>query len=154
MTNDEMALNRKRITTRFAKLEDATKRVAFARLSLLSSILIFTPKRHSIRARRCALSSVIGGDADYLWARIFAQYMGKYMRGNAFIVQNMTGGGGFIAAHYVYGVAKPDGLTLACWFVDLFRSSRGAPRVQFDWSKFTWYRHAGTNRLDPRHDKG
>jgi hypothetical protein len=35
------------------------------------------------------------------------------MPGNPnFIVQNMTGGGGLIAANYVYGVANPDGLTL------------------------------------------
>jgi tripartite-type tricarboxylate transporter receptor subunit TctC len=35
----------------------------------------------------------IAGDAYDLWARIFAQYMGKYIPGNPnFIVQNMPGG--------------------------------------------------------------
>jgi tripartite-type tricarboxylate transporter receptor subunit TctC len=51
----------------------------------------------------------IAGDAYDLWARIFAQHMGKYIPGNPnFIVQNMPGGGGVIAANYVYSVAKPD----------------------------------------------
>ena len=45
----------------------------------------------------------IAGDAYDLWARIFAQHMGKYIPGNPnFIVQNMTGAGGMIAANYVY----------------------------------------------------
>ena len=55
----------------------------------------------------------LAGDAYDLWARIFAQHMGKYIPGNPnFIVQNMTGAGGVTAANYVYAVAKPDGLTM------------------------------------------
>ena len=42
----------------------------------------------------------IAGDAYDLWARIFAQHMGKYIPGNpTFIVQNMPGAGGVIAAN-------------------------------------------------------
>ena len=53
------------------------------------------------------------GGAFDVWARIIAQYLGKYVAGNpSFVVQNMTGGGSMIAANYIYGVAKPDGLTL------------------------------------------
>ena len=51
----------------------------------------------------------------------------------------MTGGGGLIAANYVYGVAKPDGLTLGAlgpWIY--FDQLAGRKEVQFDWSKFTW----------------
>ena len=48
----------------------------------------------------------LAGDAYDLWARIFAQHMGKYIPGNpTFIVQNMTGAGGVVAANYVYKVA-------------------------------------------------
>ena len=44
----------------------------------------------------------LAGDAYDLWARIFAQRMGKYLPGNpTFIVQNMTGAGGVVAANYV-----------------------------------------------------
>ena len=47
------------------------------------------------------------------YARILSQTMPKYIPGNpSIIVQNMPGAGSLIAANYVYGVAKPDGLTL------------------------------------------
>ena len=82
----------------------------------------------------------IAGDAYDLWARIFAQHMGKYIPGNPnFIVQNMPGGGGIIAANYVYSVAKPDGLTMGAWGPSLyFDQLAGRKEVQFDWSKFSW----------------
>ena len=39
--------------------------------------------------------------------------MGKHIPGNPnIIVQNMPGAGSLSATNYVYGVAKPDGLTL------------------------------------------
>jgi tripartite-type tricarboxylate transporter receptor subunit TctC len=82
----------------------------------------------------------LAGDAYDLWARIFAQHMGKYIPGNpSFIVQNMTGGGGLIAANYVYAVAKSDGLTLGAFGPSLyFDQLSGRKEVQFDWAKFTW----------------
>ena len=53
------------------------------------------------------------GDVNDLWPRLIARHMGKYIAGNpSFIVQNMPGASSMIAANYVYGVAKPDGLTL------------------------------------------
>jgi tripartite-type tricarboxylate transporter receptor subunit TctC len=53
-----------------------------------------------------------GGTID-LRARLIARYLAKYIPGNpAIVVQNKTGAGGLVAANYVFGVAKPDGLTL------------------------------------------
>ena len=53
-----------------------------------------------------------GGGYDRA-ARLISRYMGKYVPGNPdMILQNMPGAGSVIAANYVYGVAKPDGLTL------------------------------------------
>jgi hypothetical protein len=53
------------------------------------------------------------GDVNDTWPRLIGQHMTKYIPGNpTFIVQNMTGAGSMIAANHVYGVAKPDGLTL------------------------------------------
>lgn len=53
-----------------------------------------------------------GGTID-IRARLFARHLGKWVPGNpAIVVQNMTGAGGLVAANYVFGVAKPDGLTL------------------------------------------
>ena len=82
----------------------------------------------------------ISGDAYDLWARIFAQHMGKYIPGNpTIIVQNMPGAGGVIAANYVYSVAKPDGLTLGAFGPSMYFDQLAKRKeVQFDWSKFTW----------------
>ena len=57
---------------------------------------------------------IIGGTGGFYesWARIIARHMGKHIPGNPnMIVQPMLGAGSLIAANYVYGVAKPDGLT-------------------------------------------
>src|SRR5262245_4059330 len=61
---------------------------------------------------RVVIGSSAGGGYD-LWARHVARFIGKYIPGNPDVVpQNMPGAGGTVAANYVYGVAKPDGLTL------------------------------------------
>lgn len=82
----------------------------------------------------------LSGDGYDIWARMFARQMPKHIPGNPnVIVQNMPGAGSRIAANYVYGVGKPDGLTLgalgpAIYFDQLL----GSKEVQFDWAKFTW----------------
>jgi hypothetical protein len=45
-----------------------------------------------------------------------------------------------IAANYVYGVAKPDGLTLGGVFLPslYFEQRLGRKEVQFDWAKYAW----------------
>lgn len=78
------------------------------------------------------------GSYDDLWPRLIAQYLPKYIPGNPnVIVQNMPGAGSMIAANYIYGVVKPDGLTLggiqpALYFNQLV----GLKEVKFDWPKF------------------
>src|ERR671919_428004 len=58
------------------------------------------------------VSSTTGGGYD-LWARFVAPYIVKYIPGSpSIVVQNMPGAGNIIGANYVYGIAKPDGLTL------------------------------------------
>jgi tripartite-type tricarboxylate transporter receptor subunit TctC len=55
------------------------------------------------------------------------------------MVQNMPGGGSMIAANFLYGVAKPDGLTIASINPALyFNQLAGRKEVQFDWAKFHW----------------
>jgi tripartite-type tricarboxylate transporter receptor subunit TctC len=80
------------------------------------------------------------GGAYDVWARVIAQYMGKYIPGNpAFVVQNMTGGGSMVAANHVYNVAKPDGLTFGLVTPALLiEQLAGRKEVQFDWPKFSW----------------
>lgn len=80
------------------------------------------------------------GDAYDLYGRLLAQYMPKYIPGNPnIIVQNMTGAGSIIAANYVYGVAKPDGLTVGAIYPALyFDQLIGRKEIKFDWTKFAW----------------
>ena len=53
------------------------------------------------------------GDSHDQWARTYTRYLGKYIPGNPnFLVQNMPGAGGMIAANYIYNIAKQDGLTM------------------------------------------
>jgi tripartite-type tricarboxylate transporter receptor subunit TctC len=80
-----------------------------------------------------------GGTND-LWARAIARFWGKYIPGQPdIIVQNMPGAGTMVAANYIYGVEKPDGLTLALIAPALFFNQLGGQKeVKFDWAKFSW----------------
>jgi tripartite-type tricarboxylate transporter receptor subunit TctC len=80
------------------------------------------------------------GDVNDTWPRLMGQYMSKYIPGNPnFIVQNMPGAGSMIAANHVYGVAKPDGLTLGWILPSLyFDQLVGRTEAQYDWSKYSW----------------
>jgi tripartite-type tricarboxylate transporter receptor subunit TctC len=80
------------------------------------------------------------GDVYDLYARLFAQYLPKYIPGSPnVIVQNMPGAGSMIAANYVYNVSNPDGLTIGAIFPALyFDQIVGRSEVKFDWSKFAW----------------
>jgi len=82
-----------------------------------------------------------GGGFD-LYARTMARHMGKHIAGNpTFIVENMPGAGGVIAATHVYKVAKPDGLTLGHFqggLQILLGQVLGRPGIEFDAAKFEY----------------
>jgi len=80
------------------------------------------------------------GAASDLYARVVATHLPKQIPGKPeIIVQNMPGGGSLTAANYVYGVAKPDGLTLGAVTAPIyFAQLLGRKEAQFDWAKFTW----------------
>jgi tripartite-type tricarboxylate transporter receptor subunit TctC len=80
------------------------------------------------------------GTAYDIYARLLASYLGKHLPGNpSVIAQNMPAAGGMVAANFVYGVAKPDGLTLASINpAHYFNQLQGNKEVRFDWPKFTW----------------
>lgn len=74
------------------------------------------------------------------YARILSRHMPKHIPGNPnIIVQNMPGAGSLIAANHVYGVAKPDGLTLGMigsgFYLDQLM---GKSEVKFDVRKFAY----------------
>jgi tripartite-type tricarboxylate transporter receptor subunit TctC len=80
-----------------------------------------------------------GGGYDRA-ARLVARYMGKYIPGNPdFVVQNMAGASSVTAANYVWGVAKPDGLTILAPHNNVYLSQlSGQKEVKFDMAKFLW----------------
>lgn len=73
-----------------------------------------------------------GGGNDF-YGRLLARHMGKYMRGNPdFLPQNMPGGGGLLAANYMYNRAKRDGTEIAILSRDLANLERlGAAGVRY-----------------------
>jgi tripartite-type tricarboxylate transporter receptor subunit TctC len=89
------------------------------------------------------------GSAHDLWGRMIAPQLSKHLAGNpTTVVQNMPGAGSMTATNYIYGVAKPDGLTLginnaALYFEQLLKKKE----VKFDWSKFSWV--GGTTPTSP-----
>lgn len=80
------------------------------------------------------------GTAYDMYARLLGNHIGKYIPGNpSVMIQNMPAAGGMVAANYVYGVAKPDGLTIASINpAHYFNQLQGNKEVKFDWTKFTW----------------
>ena len=117
------------------------KRIIFTLLLFLSASAAGQAQDNFYQGKsiRLIIGSSTGGGYD-LWARFLARYFSQHIPGKPDIItQNMPGAGSLVAANYVYGVAKPDGLTLgaivpAIYFDQLI----GRKEVQFDWSKFTW----------------
>ena len=120
--------------------------VAVTLLSFLAWSLLATP---SVQAQaepfykgktiRIIVGFSAGGGYDRA-ARLISRYIGKYIPGNPeMIVQNMPGAGSVIAANYVYGVAKPDGLTLLMPHNNIYLNQlSGQGEVKFDLLKFLW----------------
>jgi tripartite-type tricarboxylate transporter receptor subunit TctC len=83
---------------------------------------------------------LLAGDSTDLWSRALTRNMTKHIPGNpTFVVQNLTGAGGLIAANYVYGVAKPDGLTMGSVSAGhYFHQLAGRGEAQFDWRRYNW----------------
>jgi tripartite-type tricarboxylate transporter receptor subunit TctC len=90
------------LTVIFAYLEAFTGFAAYAQTSPF----------YKDKTIRIIVGFTSGGLYDQ-YARILSRYMPKYIPGSPnVIVQNMPGAGSLTATNYVYGVAKPDGLTL------------------------------------------
>jgi tripartite-type tricarboxylate transporter receptor subunit TctC len=81
-----------------------------------------------------------GGGYD-IYARVIAQYLGKYIPGNpSVVVQNMPGAASLRAANYLYAGAPKDGTVIGSFGRDipLIGVMGGNSAVQFDPTKFTW----------------
>jgi tripartite-type tricarboxylate transporter receptor subunit TctC len=80
------------------------------------------------------------GTAYDMYSRLLANHIAKHIPGNPSVVaQNMPAAGGMVAANFIYGVAKPDGLTVVSINpAHYFNQLQGNKEVKFDWPKFTW----------------
>jgi len=80
------------------------------------------------------------GVATDIAARLVARYLGKHVPGNPVIItRNMSGGGGLVAANYVYNIVKPDGLSiLAVSRANYLDQLAGRAEVKADFRKFNW----------------
>jgi tripartite-type tricarboxylate transporter receptor subunit TctC len=78
-----------------------------------------------------------GGGFD-TYTRAIARHMSQYIPGNpSVIVDNMPGGGSLIAANYVYGASRPDGLTIGNWIGGLMlQQLLGGEGIEFDARKY------------------
>ncbi|HEV8720357.1 MAG TPA: tripartite tricarboxylate transporter substrate-binding protein [Candidatus Binatia bacterium] len=117
------------------------KRVLFLALALIGSMSELHAQAPFYQGKTVTfLVGSSAGTAYDIYARLLAAHIGKYLPGNpTVIVQNMPAAGGLVAANYVYGVAKPDGLTLASINpAHYFNQLQGNKEVKFDWPKFSW----------------
>lgn len=121
-------------------------RLKLAAISFLLALLtIASDKLHAQESffkgkqMRIVVGLSTGGGYDRA-ARLIARYLGKYIPGNPdLVVQNMPGAGSVTAANYVWGVAKPDGLTLLAPHNNVYLGQlSGQKEVHFDLPKFQW----------------
>jgi tripartite-type tricarboxylate transporter receptor subunit TctC len=80
------------------------------------------------------------GAAYDLYARIVAQYLGKYIPGQPkVIVQNMPGAGSMNSVNYLYSIAKKDGSQIAAFARGIaMQPLLDNTGVKFDSTKLTW----------------
>ena len=87
-----------------------------------------------------------GGDYDSR-TRLVARTLGKYIPGNPnVVVQNMPGGGGIVAANYVYNVAPQDGTYLGAIQQQTSMAQMfGLKGVNYDIGKFSYIGNTSTS---------
>ena len=82
---------------------------------------------------RIIVGGSAGGGFD-TYSRVMARHMGKHIPGHpAILVENMTGAGTLIAAKYLHGSAKPDGLAFGIFNGSLILGrALGMKGIDFD----------------------
>jgi tripartite-type tricarboxylate transporter receptor subunit TctC len=80
------------------------------------------------------------GGSSSLYAQALARHMGKYIPGNpTLIVQHMPGGGGLVAANYIYNNAARDGSEFGTTSrTAALEPLLGNQNARFDALKFNW----------------
>lgn len=85
------------------------------------------------------VGNAAGGGYD-TYTRMLARHFGKHVPGGpGAIVQNMPGGGGLVAANYVYNIAPKDGTAVGSIVVgSILEHVFGSALAKLDGRKFTW----------------
>jgi tripartite-type tricarboxylate transporter receptor subunit TctC len=85
------------------------------------------------------IANTAGGSYD-LYGRLIARHLGNHLPGNpAVVANNMPGGGGIVAANYLYQVAPKDGTAMAVLIETVaVEQALQEPTVKYDAAKFTW----------------
>jgi tripartite-type tricarboxylate transporter receptor subunit TctC len=85
------------------------------------------------------VANTAGGSYD-IYGRLIGRHLGNHLPGNpSVVVSNMAGGGGLIAANYLYEVAPKDGTGLAVLVETVaLEQALKEPQVKYDATKFTW----------------
>jgi tripartite-type tricarboxylate transporter receptor subunit TctC len=96
---------------------------------------------------KLVVSTEPGGAYD-VYARLIAQYWGKYIPGHpAFVVQNMPGASGLKTANFIYNQAPRDGTVIAATHSGVPTTPLLSPaEAQFDLRKLSWI---GSATKDP-----
>ena len=91
------------------------------------------------KVMKIVVGSEPGGGYDRM-ARLVAKHLPKHIPGKpTTIVENMPGAGSIVAANYIFGVAKPDGLTIGAPQRGIpFAQLTKAEGVKFDVTKYAW----------------
>ena len=88
---------------------------------------------------RVVIGSAVSGTYDLL-GRLLARHIGQHLPGNPAVVpQNMPGGGGLVAANFLYNVAPKDGTVIAIFNKGVAGAAiAGMPEARFDATRMTW----------------
>jgi tripartite-type tricarboxylate transporter receptor subunit TctC len=84
---------------------------------------------------RVIVASAAGGGSDIV-ARLMMRHLPRHIPGNpTLVVENMPGAGEIIGTNYVYGKAKPDGLTALFATGTPINQLIELPGIEFDVTK-------------------
>ncbi|HEY8578632.1 MAG TPA: hypothetical protein VIL72_02010 [Beijerinckiaceae bacterium] len=89
------------------------------------------------------VSIVVGhhpGTGFDVYSRVLARHMGRHLPGEpSFVVKNMAGASGIIAANWLYTTAPKDGATMGIFAHNVaLENMFGNDQARFDASKFIW----------------
>ncbi len=104
-----------------------------------ASTAVFGEEFYKGKTIRINVGAAPGGGFD-TYARLIARHLPKHIPGKPnVIVENMPGGGGLIAANYMFNVSKPDGLTIGhiLWTIPQMEFL-GIPAVKYRSLDFEW----------------